>query len=211
MYEVYINETPFHLVSSKNLSSFSSPNPENLVARYLGKVKFLYHYLDLLEKTNRYQSITLYHDQVEQLIKDFESIFKIVEAAGGVVVDDSKEVLMIFRRGFWDMPKGKIDEGETKEVAAIREVQEETGVQQLTLKSFLCETNHFYRDRSHQRCIKKTYWYEMATSEKVLTPQTEEDIEIAQWTTLDDFLSKNPKIYKNILKVIYTYQAQQLL
>jgi 8-oxo-dGTP pyrophosphatase MutT (NUDIX family) len=204
MYEVYINEIPFRLVSLKNRPNFSAAN--QLVARYLGKVKFLYHYIDMMEKTSRYESITVYHDDIAQLIVDFESIFTIVEAAGGLVFNPSGESLLIFRRGFWDLPKGKIDHGESKMEAAIREVQEETGIQQLDIKAFLCETNHLYRDRQQRRCIKRTFWYEMHTTEKILTPQTEEDIEIAAWMKLDTFLVSQPKIYKNILKVIDAYQ-----
>jgi 8-oxo-dGTP pyrophosphatase MutT (NUDIX family) len=58
---------------------------------------------------------------------------KTIVAAGGLVFNENKELLMIYRRSKWDLPKGKLDEGETIEECAIREVEEETGVQQIIL------------------------------------------------------------------------------
>ncbi|MEM8523086.1 MAG: NUDIX domain-containing protein [Bacteroidota bacterium] len=206
MYKVYINETPLRLISEKkkereNLVS----SEEDLVARYAGRSKFLLNYIDMLEKTQRYQSVTIYAEDKKKLIRDFESLFNIIEAAGGLVFNNEGQVLVIYRRGFWDLPKGKLDKGEGKKEAAVREVQEETGLQNVDLQDFICETNHVYKDKKKRRCIKRTYWYKMKTSDEKLMPQTEEDIEIAKWTKLNMFISKKPKIYKSILEVIRAY------
>ncbi len=202
MYEVYINETPLRLVSNQEINSNDANDERHLVARYLSKKKSLLQYVDMLEKSQRFDSVTLFADNLTCLIEDFESLFKIVEASGGLVFSKESKALVIFRRGFWDLPKGKIDEGETKEQAAIREVQEETGLKSLKLGDFLCETKHTYRDKKNRRCIKLTYWYRMTTTDIDLTPQTEEDIEQAIWVDLKEFLTQQPKIYSNILKVI---------
>ncbi|MEM9887633.1 MAG: NUDIX domain-containing protein [Bacteroidota bacterium] len=207
MYKVYINECPIQLISKSEYEQgkFKS-NDTRLVAHYAGKAKFLLHYIDLLEKNHQMESITLYAKDVSKLIRDFERLFKIVEAGGGLVFNAKGKALLIFRRGFWDLPKGKMDEGESKEQAAVREVQEETGLKEVSLKNFICETNHVYRNKKNKRCIKKTYWYEMESVQKKLVPQTEEDIEKAIWAELNVFLSTKPKIYKNIVEVITTYQ-----
>ena len=75
----------------------------------------------------------------------------------------AQQWLLIFRRGHWDLPKGKIDPGETPEQAAIREVQEETGLRELTLGPALPASFHTYRDQQDRRVLKQTYWYLMDT------------------------------------------------
>lgn len=209
MYEVYINETPLRLVDEQDVNERIVANEQNLVGRYLGKTKFLLQYVDMLEKSDRFESVTLFSNDLRRLIADFEQLFKIVEASGGLVFNQQSKALVIFRRGFWDLPKGKIDAGETKTQAAIREVQEETGLKQLDLEDFLCETRHTYRNKKNQRCIKLTYWYQMTTADTTLVPQTEEDIEQAVWVELADFLAEQPKIYNNILKVIAAFNRRK--
>lgn len=206
MYKVYINETPLRLISQKKMERDNLvSDEENLVTRYAGRSKFLLNYIDMLEKTQRYQSITIYSEDKKKLIRDFESLFNVVKAAGGLVFNPEGKALVIYRRGFWDLPKGKLDKGEGKKEAAVREVQEETGLINVDLQDFICETNHVYKDKKKRRCIKRTYWYKMKTSDEKLMPQTEEDIEEAKWTKLNMFIYEKPKIYKNILEVIRAY------
>lgn len=203
MYKVYINDTPIQLISTKAFrENIFHSDANNLVTPYVGRSKFLFQYIDLLEKNEQYESVTLYADDEQQLRKDFEQLFRIVPAAGGLVFNEKGEALLIFRRNYWDLPKGKIEENETIEAAALREVEEETGLQNIKLGDFLCETYHVYRDSKNRRCIKKTYWYKMETTHQKLTPQTEEDIEKAIWTKLDMFLKEDITIYPNILDVI---------
>jgi len=206
MYKVYINETPLRLISQKKMERKGLVSTEeDLVTRYVGRSKFLFNYIDMLEKTDRYKSITIYSEDKKKLIRDFESLFVIIKAAGGLVFNPKGQALVIYRRGFWDLPKGKIDKGEGKKEAAVREVKEETGLKNVDLQDFICETNHVYKDKKKRRCIKRTYWYKMKTSDEKLTPQTEEDIEEAKWAKLSMFISRKPKIYKNILEVIRAY------
>lgn len=199
MYKIYINETPLILKSADKIEAAASER--ELVTRYPGKVKFLLNYADMLEKGKRFDKVTLYHEDVEQLFADFASQYKIIEAAGGVVFNAAGKVLLIFRRGFWDLPKGKLDPGEMKEAAAVREVQEETGLQQLDLGDLLGETYHTYK-LGKNRILKRTYWYKMHTLETNLVPQTEEDIEQAVWVELAPFLQEEDRIYKSIREVL---------
>ena len=125
-------------------------------------------------------------------------------AAGGLVLNDNNELLMIFRRGKWDLPKGKLDEGEKIEDCALREVKEETGLTDVKLDVFLGTTFHEYFDEYKKRdVIKETHWYKMlATGNQPLLPQTEEDIEIIEWVDKAEIPNKVMKSYKNITEII---------
>jgi 8-oxo-dGTP pyrophosphatase MutT (NUDIX family) len=129
---------------------------------------------------------------------------KQIIAAGGLVFNDKHELLMIFRRGKWDLPKGKLDEGETIEACAVREVQEETGLAQVILQDFISLTYHEYFDEySKQDAIKETHWYKMyAPNEQSLTPQTEEDIEQIEWVNENAIAEKLSNSYPNIIEII---------
>lgn len=201
MYKIYINDTPLILANTTEVSTESDKDGHSLIARYVGKHKFLFHYIDMLEKGKRFESVTLYADDEAQLFQDFLDQYRIVEAAGGLVFNKNGEVLFIYRRGTWDLPKGKIDPGETKEAAAIREVQEETGIQQITLQELFSTTYHTYRENK-QRILKRTYWFVMETPEMELTPQAEENIEKAVWWDVQKFLSGNSAIYKSLREVL---------
>ncbi|MBP6811205.1 MAG: NUDIX domain-containing protein, partial [Saprospiraceae bacterium] len=133
-------------------------------------------YLDLLDKNKNIRAVVLYHPDLEVLWADFQACFKVLEAAGGYVLNGQGELLVFYRRGSWDLPKGKIDKGETPEQAAVREVQEETGLLNIDLGSFLAHTYHTYEEKG-KRILKKTWWYRMQTTDTQLVPQTEEDIE----------------------------------
>ena len=108
-----------------------------------------------------------------------KSLFKVVKAAGGVVTKNGKALLM-FRRGKWDLPKGKLDEGEKSRRAAAREVEEETGVV-ADVGERICTTWHTYRQNGN-RYLKRTKWYAMTCrDDSRMMPQTEEDIERLEW------------------------------
>ena len=201
MYKIYINSTPIFLLNTAAAQN-KQRDDKNLVARYLNIKRTLFHYIDMLEKNDAFDSITLHSNNLEQLKNDFFGIFKIVEAAGGVVKNADNEILMIYRRGFWDLPKGKIDKGEGIQEAAIREVQEETGIQQLELLSPITTTYHTYRNRKNVRCLKPTYWFLMKTPETAITVQTEEDIEEGVWIKKEDFLNSNRPVYGSIVDVL---------
>ena len=202
MYKISINETPLILIESKDLTTLKPADEQNLVLEYRGKTKLILQAVDMLEKSQRLDSITIHGKDYEGLVKNFESLYKIIEAAGGVVFNTKGEILTMYRRGSWDLPKGKIDKGETKEVAAVREVQEETGLQEVTRGPLLCTTFHTYKNRKGKRVLKPTYWYQMSTSEMEVTPQTEEDIELVGWLDPKVFLETKRPIYNTIWEVV---------
>ena len=120
MYKVFINETPLIFTNTEGVLPEWKNDDNVLTTKYLGKKKFLHNYIDLLEKSNKYHQVVIFSDDLKALWSDFSSIFKVIEAAGGVVFNEKEEVLVIFRREFWDLPKGKIDKGESPEEAAVR-------------------------------------------------------------------------------------------
>ena len=207
MYKIYINETPLFLISQSEVAAYSKKTGEFLLARYAGKPKFLFNYVDMLEKGGKFDGVVIYSNNVEQLFQDFAHHFQLIEAAGGLVVNEFEELLLIFRRGHWDMAKGKIDQGETPEIAAIREVEEETSLSGIKIGKWLQNTYHTYRTKNKDRVLKKTYWYVMGASKKTLHPQIEEDIEIADWYGMDAINNLKEPFYKNILDLIDTYQT----
>ena len=207
MYKIYINETPLLLTNNpKNIGNIQA-NSKNLVVPYLGKSKTLLNYIDMLEKKPREGATIIYSENYEKLEKDFLGLFKIIEAAGGIVINEENKLLAIYRMGWWDLPKGKIDKGEDEPTAAVREVQEETGISTIELGDLLHISHHTYRSRKGKRILKRTFWYKMTSSDTKLVPQAEEDIEEAKWMKIADFLASKP-LYASILEVVQTYQDQ---
>ncbi|MFT4203235.1 MAG: NUDIX domain-containing protein [Chitinophagaceae bacterium] len=125
-------------------------------------------------------------------------------AGGGLVFNPKNELLMIFRLGFWDLPKGKWEEGETIEECAVREVEEETGLHDVQLGKLVGLTYHEYFNKYTQEdVIKETHWFAMSiTDEQVPTPQTSEDIEQAVWVPLDAVDEKLPLAYPTIREIV---------
>lgn len=121
------------------------------------------------------------HSNLEELRKAFWKKFILIKAAGGAVQNEKCEILLIFRRNTWDLPKGKLDEGETIEECAVREVEEETGLSEVQLGQHIITTWHTYDEGGHQ-ILKETWWYAMRVSgEQNPVPQTEEQISELKW------------------------------
>ena len=173
---------------------------------YTGKSKSLFNYLDSLEKGTDFEIIVVYFPDLEKLFKDFLAVCIVMIAAGGMVEAESK-YLTIFRRGFWDLPKGKAEDGETIQETAIREVQEETGLSEVRIVDFLMTTYHVFRHpKTGHRCLKVSEWYRMESSKAVeLIPQEDEDIEKAIWVGREELFGLKSGMYKNIVDVVDEY------
>jgi 8-oxo-dGTP pyrophosphatase MutT (NUDIX family) len=141
----------------------------------------------------------------EEAFKDYTKDKIIIEAAGGLVFNEKNELLMIFRRGFWDLPKGKVDEGETLEQCAVREVQEETGLQNIKLGAFLTTTYHTYTQKG-QTILKPSHWYKMENwLNETLIPQIEEDITAIKFVSKEFAYSMLDEMYPTIRIVVEQY------
>jgi 8-oxo-dGTP pyrophosphatase MutT (NUDIX family) len=126
----------------------------------------------------------------------------LIQAGGGLVKNEKSEILFIFRRGKWDLPKGKLDAGETLEQCALREVKEETGIGHLELIQFLLITEHDYKEKG-RAILKETHWWLMKTiGNQTLIPQKEEDITEIRWIGPADFKIIKQNTYPAILDVL---------
>jgi ADP-ribose pyrophosphatase YjhB (NUDIX family) len=178
-------------------------NPQNSII--LHKQEILWEDFNALDNA----VIVFYHKNVTVLKSSFEKHFALITAAGGIVENEHKEILWIYRRGFWDLPKGKWDKGETLEQCAIREIEEETGVTGLELVNHLVKTYHTYNTYGSWM-LKETNWYYLKTSyNKPLKPQLEEDIEKVNWikkTVMNEALNNTYPAIKDVINLFNTYR-----
>ena len=169
-------------------------------------------YLLRTRKLKNLDSVTILTSRKKE-IKDFiKSRFTVIKAAGGIVTK-SQKVLFIFRLGKWDLPKGKFDKGETPEECAIREVEEECGIQ-VKLGPEICKTWHTYT-HNRKSILKKTYWYAMENvNDADMKPQKEEGIEDIRWLRHHEaeiaLVNSYPSmryLYKKFLKLVPKVQT----
>lgn len=143
-----------------------------------------------------------YHPDMNALKKAFFKKFTLITAAGGLVTDEQEQVLLIFRRGKWDLPKGKLDAGETLEQCALREVEEETGLKNIQLKAPLTITYHVYHEGARM-ILKDSHWYRMQTkSGQTLRPQLEEQITETRWVPVPELHSYFSLSYPSVADVL---------
>jgi 8-oxo-dGTP pyrophosphatase MutT (NUDIX family) len=143
-----------------------------------------------------------YHASLDNLKKAFYKKFILVQAGGGLVENEKGEIMLIFRKGKWDLPKGKLDKGESLEECAIREVQEETGLRQVKILSPITTTYHTYHEGA-RFILKESYWYKMKTTGgQKLVPQTAEGIEAIRWVKPADLKKYYNECYPSVVDVL---------
>lgn len=211
IYKIYINEVEVILKPSVDITLEDTVASGSVVVKYTGNKKHLLDYINILEKSIKSEKLIIHFDDFIKLKSDFKSHFSEIEAAGGLVFNDKHEFLFIYRRGSWDLPKGKIEADESKKKATIREIEEETGLKKLLVHDKLMVTRHTYRSNVGKRIIKKTHWYLVSTIKQALIPQATEDIEKAVWMTMSRFFSKKRQVYPNILEVLHTQDTSDLV
>ncbi len=137
--------------------------------------------------------------------KDFFAQFEIIEAAGGIVQNENKDILFIYRREKWDLPKGKLEANESIETCAQREIEEETGVTKLTLKRKIGETYHIYKEKE-KYILKISHWfYFTCLANQKMIPQTEEDIAEVKWIATKNIKQPMRNTYKNIKEILTVF------
>ena len=198
MYKVFINEKVIFLTES---GSFSKNKLE------IKNVKFkndqsIAEALSQIEKEDL-NEILIHGEDLGQVFESFKSNFKYLEAAGGAVLNNKNELLFIYRLGKWDLPKGKIESGENPQQAALREVEEECGLDNLKIIKELSPTFHVYEHKG-KRILKKTFWFEMTTKSEnqTLTPQTEEGITHVTWLNHEKVKQAMENTYENIKIIV---------
>ena len=153
-------------------------------------------------KKDEFVAGVIWHTDLDKLKETFFKNFKIIEAAGGIVQNEKKEILFIYRLGKWDLPKGKIEKGEKEEACALREVMEETGVKNVQLKKKVGETYHVY-DEFGKRFLKISHWYHITcSSTQILIPQSMEDITEVKWVKTLDIKEPMRNTYPSIKNIL---------
>ena len=199
MYKVFVNE--------KRLSFSKSPQLSDRQIRYENSAT-LEIAVDLLENTSC-QSLSIYGENLEEFWKEFCLMFRLVEAAGGVVRNSSDQLLFIRRLGKWDLPKGKIEKDESREDAAVREIAEETGLDDLTLEDFINTTYHVYTERNGDKILKTTHWFKIRYNGSAEPkPQTEEGISEVAWKNESQIEADVlPMTFQNIKLILNDYRT----
>lgn len=223
---LFINNTPIKIYSTeKNINpaennvhqllDFAKETKENIKFENLKRVVFLLNmpfteiknlinWLESAKNTGIDKIFIGITDKVA-FKKSFKSSFKIISAAGGVVLNQEK-ILLMYRRKSWDLPKGKIDAGETPQKAAIREIKEETNIDAKIIGK-IGKTYHNYRQNG-AFLLKKTYWYVLQAQGKINPkPQTEEDIEKLIFADSTEMIECSKKMYQSIRFVLEKYNS----
>lgn len=194
MYKVFVNEKKLLL----------SKHPEELEKK-LSYESFstLEIALDLLENTS-VKELNVFGENIDEIWKEFQSLFRIIEAAGGIVNNPEGDILFIKRLGKWDLPKGKMEKGESREESAVREIEEETGLKDVELIKPINTTYHIYVERNGEKILKCTHWFEMNfNGEDTSKPQIEEGITEVAWKNTAQIENEVfPSTFKNIKLII---------
>ncbi|NUM50627.1 MAG: NUDIX domain-containing protein [Flavobacteriales bacterium] len=179
MYKVFVKDKLLYLTSNPNFEASLQKN--TLFLKYTSSSDFKIG-INLLEHDVPLAALVVYHQEINFLLQELFKAYKVIHAAGGLVVNSQGKVLMIYRLKKWDLPKGKMEKSETPEEAAVREVQEETGISGLTVMEKLPDSFYFYEPSKGERVLKHIYWYKMHCERvEKLVPQTEEGISDVKW------------------------------
>lgn len=217
---IFFDDRPFKIVRTNKISTEDTAHFEHIIDLRLSKfnsgmlaghVLFLnatgtsaVQIIQSLEKEmpKDLLSVTLATREKSSVEEKVKGQYRIIKAAGGVVVKNDKWLFM-YRRKVWDLPKGKLDKGESSKVAAVREIEEETGVK-AHIKDKICTTWHTY-SFNNSRILKKTKWYVLdCDDDSQMSPQAEEQIEKLEWYNRSDAKSLLIKSYSSIRYVVDT-------
>ena len=189
MYKVFVNDKPLFLT--------------NQITKETNFQLFLLESIDIEQLIikifqNKIQKAYLYHPDEKEIMKTLKAKIPVVKAGGGLVYNKKGEVLFIFRNGKWDLPKGGTEKGETMEETAMREIEEETGVNKLKITNKLQKTYHVFK-RNGKYKLKITHWYEMQSNfEGTPKGQENEGIEKVAWLKPHEIKEALKNSYENI-------------
>ena len=190
MYKVFFNRKPIFLITKIIKQDINNPM---LYLKYSSSENII-----KALKSKKVKSLFLYHSNQEKLWRNLLKKFPIVQAAGGLVINSKSEYLFIFRNNKWDLPKGGIEKKENIKDAALREVNEETGVEDIEIIKPLPMTYHFFK-RNGVFKLKKTFWYLMKTEfDGKFKPQLNEGITKVEWKLKEELKKILKNSYENI-------------
>jgi len=187
MHTVFINDKPLHFINSYDRDELALAKDREVHTEQDFSIEEI---ILQMENSSGPREVFYLSENPDAAWKLFLSYCTLVEAAGGLVQNSKGDFLLMKRLGKWDLPKGKLDYDETPEQAALREVEEECGIDQLSIIRKLTLTFHIYRMKK-KRMLKKTHWYLMhSDSETIPVPQEEENISEVVWMSRKDVQQK---------------------
>ena len=194
MYKVFVNRLIINLTSDKE---FLNDSKTYLLSSISIK--------EIIKKLKIHDEVFLYYPDKKKLLKEFKEKLVTIKATGGIVTNKKNQILFIYRKGKWDLPKGKMEKNESKKESALREVIEETGVKKLKIINFFSTTFHLIKVK-REYFLKETHWYTMKTKyDGKLKPQKSEGIISAKWKTFDEALEIKKKTFRNIAIILTNY------
>lgn len=195
MYKVFVNDNPILFIDSK-----TELNANEYYLYSLVNINEIIHKL----KHNRLKKAIIYCDDIDYVWQNFTSKIKPIYAAGGLVQNSNQDYLLIYRLEKWDLPKGHLEKGELATVAAVREVEEECGVANLSIQYKITDTYHIIFNKNGTY-LKVVHWYKMFTPDTTTPkPQLEESITKAIWANKEETIKLLHQSYANITLVLNT-------
>src|SRR6185437_8317249 len=200
-YKIFINETQLVIAGKDYI-----PVNEAYIEQEIDFEKDIPGFINKVFDGKYSSEILVRVDSVDDMVGKVRKKLVLVVAAGGLVWNLDNELLMIFRRGKGDLPKGKLDKGENLETAAIREVMEETGTTGLKITQKARMMDYIYRNKSGV-FLKEIHWYEMHTDNKTaLVPQTKEGITKAEWVPKTEIAEKMENTYASVRELMGEFE-----
>ena len=208
IYKIFVNEIPVTILEG-NPSDLPETIDEHRPVYFFTERDKIRKAFALAETGNYVRSLTIIGEDARQIRQTLFSAYRLIRAAGGVVMNQHRQILLIHRHGMWDLPKGKAEAGEQMQRTALREVEEETGVKPLVIVQKLRPTYHTYVTVQKVRILKKTNWYLMQHDGKgKLRPQEEEGITEVRWVDPRNMMEQLSRTYNSILDVLDFYMQE---
>lgn len=206
--KIYFDDKPIYLCDelNKELKEILH-HPDAIFIDELSApaIKSLLHEIT---KTAFHAGVFLYSN-LEDLKKAFFKNFTPIQAAGGIVENEQKELLFIYRLNKWDLPKGKVEKGEDLQTCAKREIEEETGATNLIIHNKIGETYHTYTAFG-KYFLKTTHWYYLSCPTKQeLVPQIEEDIAAIKWVKIKKIAAPLSNTYPSIKDILAIFLSNK--
>jgi 8-oxo-dGTP pyrophosphatase MutT (NUDIX family) len=202
-YIVFLNDRTVELTEIINNADFK---PVNIIIRFETTECLESEYKRFKSALHCEKLIIFCENRFDEAVSAFNSLFHAVPASGGIVINKTGQCLFIRRNGYWDLPKGKREAGESQSACALREVQEETGLSMLKIISPLPSTFHIYPDARGREILKETTWFEMFFSGvEHPVPQEEEGITEVRWFSPEELPEAIQNAYASVRELIGKY------
>ncbi|HAW52103.1 MAG TPA: NUDIX hydrolase [Flavobacteriales bacterium] len=197
MYKVFINDRS--LILTDDYADYSSAY-DTLFITYASEEAF-FELIELLRDSPVLKSVCVYHSKLDDLWNVFCNKYSQVSAAGGIVQNKDR-ILFIFKNNHWDLPKGKIENGEASETAALREVKEECGLKDLSLKAAHATTYYLFTEKGNT-LLKKTEWFLMDSAEEgPLTGDEKEGITDVKWMDSASWKTDQQNSFASVINML---------